>query len=562
MNKEPRASRTAHHADIPDREMIYPYEAVPKSVRSTLERSFDIKDINHMNPDDSREIARRIELDEINSTLKLVRTYCNLELNQSAYQAAALGRVEDLSDGLGNYQQQNIRAKEALGQFFKNNGDEAYCKENLYVAGLLKDRRRLDKFRKYTKSGDDDFDYQREPTAQEWLANPEIADAETLYQLASTINIESVLISGAETLLKLTRSTNNDRRTLDLVRYSEQIVAPVAEVIGFDALAMSLNSTTKTIRLTNGNRPDLVMKANAMIERFRQFDYNHSTGSNVKTAFTDITSQLLGDDNVPLSPTLPVSYGTSNRSVYGDTKVGRIDTPEGEVRVGWRFRLKTPGSLAWKMLQAERKGENSSVAPMDILGITAVANTDEEQAKLFRMLANNLHQSNDIEPYPAPSKTAAICVRGTPDYIEQMTKGLPEQSIDITEGDSADDIHWGKVTGFYGNLPFEIQCVSKHYRDAMQRGFLAHIIYKANKSGTLSDSEINRWTDLLTKISSRRKRLGSLGLIGVNQHNISGKAEVEDDKITESQNFIADCLNAATTIKRTVGFIATEQGKE
>ena len=264
-NSQPVAKANTNHHDRLDKndslEQIYPYPAIPRSVRPYLERCFQIDDINNVNPDNDEELSHLDRLSEINQTLGLVRAYCGTELSGSAYKAAALAELEDLSDALGDRTYRSNRATEELGKFFVANANSAsddnpdaqpdtyLTPKNVYIAGLLQDRRRLDKLREDIQSGiiDDNREQLEHPTRETWLSDPTITDADTLHNAVETINIESILISGAETLTKLRNQANNDWDTLDLVRYSEQIIAPIAEVIGFDTLAMSLNSPAPTL---------------------------------------------------------------------------------------------------------------------------------------------------------------------------------------------------------------------------------------------------------------------------------------------------------------------------
>ena len=544
-------------------ERIYPYPAIPRSVRPHLERCFQIDNISQVNSDSAQELARLERLSEINETLGLVRAYCGTELSGSAYKAAALGVIEDAQDGLGNRQNRNSRAKEELEKFFQTNDkmNGPYSRRNIYIAGLLQDRRRLDKFRERARSSRDSIDYMMgmpAPDKSEWLANPAITDSKTLYDAVQSINIESILISGAETLVRLNRSHPNNRETLDLVRYSEQILAPIAEVIGFDTLAMSLNSTTKTIRLENGGRGYLIHRAKAMLDRFKAYNRKDNISNNTKEVFKEIISDILDLDKDGLVINTPVNYSEENTSIYGDTPNTIINIGNEQINVAWRFRLKTVGSLAWKMYQDEKKGNDASITPMDVLGITAVVNDVDEQVKLFTTLVNGLYSSNNLQQYPAPTKTSPIHIRGIKEYIDQMSANLIINSnIDIKEVSSTESLHYGKVTGFYGQLPFEIQCVTRPYRDSMQIGPLAHIIYKANSVGKLSNQEVDRWTKLLSDIKGRRSHLGEPGLVGSFFDDNGEQASIGKNE-EQAIDFIKDMLTAREVRNRTVGFVAVK----
>lgn len=539
-------------------EYIYPYSAIPEVTRQSLMDCYRIENVDRANADDAREIDRRIILDDINHQQELIRTYCGLELNSAAYEAAALGPVMDMYGGLGNRPHASVRAGQALSGFFRrNNPDDIYGKDNVYIAGLLQDRRRLDKFHHLTRSGEEIFDYRTPPTTDEWLAAPVMTDADTLFNAVSTINIESILISGVETLQQLHGHADNSRMTLDAVRYSEQVIAPIAEVIGFDALALSLNSTTKSLRLRNGGRPDLLIKARSMLSRFRNFDHANDIAHNTSKAFTDIANELFGPGKINLQPKLPVDYNDNNNAVYGDSVPNVVQTEFGPVDASWRFRLKSVGSLAWKMYQAEQRGRNSSITSMDILGITAIVRSEDDQAKLFGAMVNGLYGSDKLTPYAAPSKTSPVHIRGTKDYIDRMASQIKAtEQIDQRPATSTDALHLGKITGFYGDLPFEIQCVTRHYRDSMQTGQLAHIIYKNSANGAIDSRESKRWESLLQDIRSRRKRLGVPGLVGSTSDAEPGQLVKVGVNELKAHGFLETVLDGDQVVDRTLGFVA------
>lgn len=544
----------------------YPYPAIPHSVRPYLERNLQIDGINSLKQGDEREVNRLNRLNTVNRVLGLTRAYCRAELNGSAYKAAALGGLEDSASGLGGRRYPSGRASEELGRFFVQNAlshdGNIYNNRNIYIAGLLQDRRRLDRFREEARSSSDPLDYEHgapAPSTSEWLKNPQIATAETLYNAVSTINIESMLISGCETLAKLQDSPASDRETLDLVRYSEQLIAPVAEVIGFDTLAMSLNSTTKSIRLTNGGQGYLLHRADALIDRYRNANLSNNLSQNVMASVDGIVHDIYGNNDVGLGLTMPVDYGEYNQSVYGYANDVKLNIDGEEVNTSWRYRLKSPGSLAWKLYHEGLKGNGIDAMPMDVLGITVIAEDDDDQKKIFKAMVDGAAKASNITPYHSPSKASWIHVRGTPGYIANMTDGLAQATIDTHIADSANDMHYAKITGFYGQQPFELQCVTRAVRSSMQIGPLAHVIYKANAIGQMSGDEVERWTRLLSRIRGRRDRIGELYLI---DHYADNRTNLSVDGEKNATEYIASCVKCANATAQTLGTIALNNWSE
>lgn len=59
--------------------------------------------------------------------------------------------------------------------------------------------------------------------------------------------------------------------------------------------------------------------------------------------------------------------------------------------------------------------------------------------------------------------------------------------------------------------------MTRHYRDLMQRGPIAHIIYKVKDSSVLTPDQVNYLQSLLDKIHARRRVMRDPGLVGSHQ---------------------------------------------
>lgn len=533
-------------------EQVQMFTSIPGSVRGTLERCIDL--VNRPSGEEYNSIgAKGYEtMHSIDHCQKLMRTYCAEDFSEHAYKAAALGYAKDVESGLDGRVLSSIRAGNALRDFFMANSDDYYSDENIYIAGLLQDRNRLDEFKNEVKNHDSDHFEKYQPTKSDWLTDPELTDPEVLYNAVNTLNMESILISGVETLHMLSEHGGDDVETLDLVRYSEQIIAPIAEVMGLDALAMSLNSCTKIMRLKNAGRSDLVYMAESVIERYADLDPRRDLAENSKQVFSGIVGDVLGPVAMhKFAPRMPVEYNANNGSVYGDTLTDSIDVGGRSVDVSWRYRLKSVGSLAWKMHKAEQMGRDISVTPMDIFGITAVVDNVEDQKALFQSIVSGMYNADNTDPYPAPSKSSAVHIRGQSTYINYMSYGL-DKSIEIDKHESytPDSLHLCKVTGFHrGNLPFEIQCVTRHFRDSMQTGNLAHILYKNNTDNITSDSEPRKWEGLLADIRSRRELLQCPGLVGADR-------TPQADSVQQAKTYLKYIAESRQVVNRTIGYVA------
>ena len=143
-----------------------------------------------------------------------------------------------------------------------------------------------------------------------------------------------------------------------------------------------------------------------------------------------------------------------------------------------------------------------------------------------------------------------------------MARGIdidPSQ-LDLHRVGSPEALHLGKITGFYHNLPFELQCVTREYRDSMQTGQLAHIIYKNNGNGLIKSEDRLQWAKLLADIRRRRLRIGKPMLIGSFPEDQNGDGITDRPCIGRSERdairFISDLMQSRSIVTRTIGTIA------
>lgn len=550
-----------------DQTYIDPYPAIPQQVREPLREYLRIGNIDKADYDNLDDIHGRKVLNDIDTQQRYVRAYCHDEVNNAAYEAAALGVLKDMQRGINGQASSSIRAGEALGKYITSRIDDVTGRENLYIIGLLQDRERLAQLKDTTRSMSsvsvNQSHEQAEhlisvPTEQEWLQDPTIADLDSIYNAISSINIESFLIAATETLQKLNDHPSASRGMLDDIRFAEQYLSPIAEAIGFDALAQSLNSRAKELRLVNGGRGFLLRKADNVLSRVRNFDTTHNESDNTKTIVRDVTEQLF--DTTAVNPRLPVDYSAENSTVYGDAATTIVNVDGRNVPVAWRFREKSRGSLAWKLYKAESKSNGSSAKmPMDIVGITAVIenNNEADQSAVFRQMVRHAYQTNDLTPHSAPTKHSPTHITGTKRFIDEMSAGLTDVALDIKQSKSDDDLHLGKITLLYHNVPIEVQCVSRHYRDSMQTGKIAHIIYKANAKGTMTDEQLHRWQILLQDLRRRRSVISDPGLVGSTYNQITHEHTVGNSE-RQAIAAIEQFKLSREQLDQMVGFVATE----
>lgn len=469
-----------------NREKAYPWPNLPVNVRPALEHCFNL-DAYKYHSDDSAEMARWYMMTDINKQQAYVETYCGDELNQATLEAAALGIVKDIQAGLNSTNQGKIRANNILTDYVlqreninKNDlhghnpsslAEQIHpSRETIYAIGLLQDRERLfDLKQKCVNPNNENdvipIDRQPKPRDVEWLENPTIADPDLLSQTVENVNVESILIAGAEAMQRLDDHAEDSRATLNDIKFIERVLGPIAEVIGFDTMAQAMYDKTKRLRLKYGGKQYLVDYADSILERVNKFNEVDGVDDNVKHIVGGATRELFKLDE-PVLTNQPIAYNKQNQAVYGYSDKFDLHINGEDIPVSLRYRLKTGGSLAWKMFKEEQAGKDIGNIPMDIVGTTVVLESEGEksvadQRKVFAALVRGATTTDDpdVSLRPAPSKNSPVHVAGTEDYVKHMSQSLTDiynQPIDKKVASNSDGLHLGKITLMYHNIPCEV----------------------------------------------------------------------------------------------------------
>lgn len=189
-------------------------------------------------------------------------------------------------------------------------------------------------------------------------------------------------------------------------------------------------------------------------------------------------------------------------------------------------RVKGVGSWVRKKLEDEDY-KNESSLPNDVVALTAILPGEEELGKMFAEYTDKLIElstSKDIELVPAPSKDSALYVQGTPEYIENITKGLGDRAksmlqIKMIEGDPNDIYQVAKITFNYdtrvGHKPFIIPCEFQFQttkdRDRARLGSTAHFIYRVKSSMEIpmSEVELNKLYEDISTMNQYKKEFNA-----------------------------------------------------
>ena len=498
---EHRLDKRAPHS----RELVFPGAAFPGAsevIRDTYQQLWQAAGL--------AEAEIQACEQELKLTTALIADFCDEYLSPRAYTAAMLSPILEATTATDTATQ----AREALGVYVNSSAESEEGKR--YVIGLASDRPII-------------ADFWRENVAARYSANPELQNAlqassptevsieqwgihsqsiepRHINELASSVNLESLLIKACELLAQLDPSTAvNDSQTLDRAHQAEALLAPLCEIIGFDALAMALYSHVHVLRaMFTGNI--------APLQRAQEIVSERGDKEQVDKDVEELFSVVFGDN---LHEQI-IKHGAEHGIMMGEG----VCTSD-YLRVNWR--LKSVGSLAKKL--SNRPLEN---VPLDILGATVTTHNVPQIAARLKRILERSDNDDRVTLTPTSDRDAAIHVKGTKEYIETIREGLGFENLDamkkvvdvVEVGEGAHRVC--KVTLVFAqpetdtrparpDLRAEIQITTEGDRVENRIGKAAHMLYKLVKHLGLGADAIDRedYAQDLALIHARKKYLGA-----------------------------------------------------
>lgn len=428
-------------------------------------------------------------------TMKLVEEFAGLKLPPEAIHAVLL---HDVVDRFHNRDSQKCTPERrqaaglALADVFTNPKTGMTREQGTYVASLLADfilveeasgRHRLQVANTIPESIREIITdrYNGSVPAEAWRQIEPFVDVEQMAEFLDKTNIEAVIIKACE-LLDNMRYPSSSRESAKLqdVLEAESFYAPLCEVMGFDGLAASLRSQAHIIRLKGQGEHDLVKEIREQYETIRQ------------VGVRNLVNTIFGTEEVKTEAVVGPRSEEScpNRSIH----IGDFLAKNGK-KVEGKYRLKTVGSWAAKVHEA-RQNDKLEYTPMDVLGLTVISDTVKDQARDFvEFLQRRIDMNPAFQLKKANSKSKAICVQGTVDYVNAVRWEMWQHGFDIGRCEFAiqDDesvkqrgqkYQVSKVTFLMDypeldkGVPVEVQFVTKAERQRSRTGEVAHIIYK------------------------------------------------------------------------------------
>lgn len=461
--------------------------------RQSLEFSFQLALEGYFEGEGVNE--RKDLVEHAERTMKLAEEFAGLKLPPEAIHAVLL---HDVADRFHNRDSQKCTPERrqaaglALADVFTNPKIDMTCAQVSYVTSLLADlietekasgRHRLQVANTIPESIREIITdrYEGSVPAEAWRQIEPFVDVEQMAEFLDKTNIEAVIIKACE-LLDNMRYPSSSRESAKLqdVLEAESFYAPLCEVMGFDGLAASLRSQAHIIRLKGQGEHDLVKEIREQYETIRQ------------VGVRNLVNTIFGTEKVKTEAVVGPRSEEScpNRSIH----IGDFLAKNGK-KVEGKYRLKTVGSWAAKVHEARQNGK-PEYTPMDVLGLTVISDTVEDQARDFvAFLQQRIDTTPAFQLKKAASKSSAICVHGTVDYVTTVRQEMEQRGFDtercefvVQDAESVQQrgqkYQVSKTTflmdypGLDKGVPVEVQFVTEDERRRSRTGEVAHIIYK------------------------------------------------------------------------------------
>lgn len=345
------------------------------------------------------------------------------------------------------------------------------------------------------------------------------------------VGLETAMIAGAITLAKLITTPYHDAKAYKEAVFAKNILAPICSIIGADALESAQNDEVDAIAGRNiGDNmsgtelsrdiDSLMDEADRVVAlhfgRKNSNDperFNFAIG-NVK----GITSELVGEAQLKS----PIGISSPHSMLF---QVGSVRTENGN-DLKLRARGKGRGSYLRKLLKnlgyyksrAEKNDEHQDVHPIDLYGLTMIADNNEQLAKEYAAAVVRALKSDKITPYPSPGREKEVfIVKGSKEFQDTIREAVLAEIPGVDMGLFSFKSKKGgftdaKITGLYetgdgrvGFAPFEMQFSTPDARlTARIGGRAAHFLFKlintyGDEIADLDDDYLNAIEDIWSR---------------------------------------------------------------
>lgn len=345
------------------------------------------------------------------------------------------------------------------------------------------------------------------------------------------VGLETAMIAGAITLAKLITTPYHDAKAYKEAVFAKNILAPICSIIGADALESAQNDEVDAIAGRNiGDNmsgTELSRDIDSLMDEVDRVVALHfgRKNSNDPERFDfaignvkGIASELVGEAQLKS----PIGISSPHSMFF---QVGSVHTEAGN-DLKLRARGKGRGSYLRKLLKnlgyyksrAEKNDEHQDVHPIDLYGLTMIADNNEQLAKEYAAAVVRALKSDKITPYPSPGREKEVfIVKGSKEFQDTIREAVLAEIPDVDmelfsfktkKGGFTD----AKITGLYetgdgrvGFAPFEMQFSTPDARlTARIGGRAAHFLFKlintyGDEIADLDDDCLNAIEDIWSR---------------------------------------------------------------
>ena len=345
------------------------------------------------------------------------------------------------------------------------------------------------------------------------------------------VGLETAMIAGAITLAKLITTPYHDAKAYKEAVFAKNILAPICSIIGADALESAQNDEVDAIAGRNiGDNmsgTELSRDIDSLMDEVDRVVALHfgRKNSNDPERFDfaignvkGITSELVGEAQLKS----PIGISSPHSMFF---QVGSVRTENGN-DLKLRARGKGRGSYLRKLLKnlgyyksrAEKNDEHQDVHPIDLYGLTMIADNNEQLAKEYAAAVVRALKSDKITPYPSPGREKEVfIVKGSKEFQGTIREAVLAEIPDVDMGLFSFKTKKGgftdaKITGLYetgdgrvGFAPFEMQFSTPDARlTARIGGRAAHFLFKlintyGDEIADLDDDCLNAIEDIWSR---------------------------------------------------------------
>ena len=345
------------------------------------------------------------------------------------------------------------------------------------------------------------------------------------------VGLETAMIAGAITLAKLITTPYHDAKAYKEAVFAKNILAPICSIIGADALESAQNDEVDAIAGRNiGDNmsgTELSRDIDSLMDEVDRVVALHfgRKNSNDPERFDfaignvkGITSELVGEAQLKS----PIGISSPHSMFF---QVGSVHTEAGN-DLKLRVRGKGRGSYLRKLLKnlgyyktrAEKNDEHQDVHPIDLYGLTMIADNNEQLAKEYAAAVVRALKSDKITPHPSPGREKEVfIVKGSKEFQDTIREAVLAEIPDVDMGLFSFKTKKGgftdaKITGLYetgdgrvGFAPFEMQFSTPDARlTARIGGRAAHFLFKlintyGDEIADLDDDCLNAIEDIWSR---------------------------------------------------------------